>query len=438
MAGAAAPAPAERELTPKLLLVLSVPAVVVGVVTALVLWLLDAAADGLEGVIWTTVPDALGIAEGTPWWTVLVLTATGVAVGLVIWLVPGHAGPDSATTDLLGPPLRPSVLPGLALAAILGLAGGVSLGPENPIIAINATLVAAALARLMPAVPTQLAVGLAAAGTIGALFGTPVAAALVFTSALAAQPGGGQLWDRIFLPLVSAGAGATTMHLLGAPPLGFQLPAYGGPTPLDVLTGAVIACGTIVIGLAALAVFPWVHRAFHALRHPFLIPVAGGIALGLLGALGGPITLFKGLDQTAELLENPDGYSAGELATFALVKLLALVIAASAAFRGGRVFPAVFIGTALGLLGHALIPAAPLALAVACGALGMVLVVARDGWIALFLGVALVGDVSVLPVLCLVILPAWLLVSRVPEFRIEPDPLETPPAPLSPPGAPRR
>ena len=50
---------------------------------------------------------------------------------------------------------------------------------------------------------------------------------------------------------------------------------------------------------------------------------------------------------------------------------LALLVAASALFRGGRVFPATFIGVALGMLGHALIPALPFSLAVACGVLGV-------------------------------------------------------------------
>ena len=50
----------------------------------------------------------------------------------------------------------------------------------------------------------------------------------------------------------------------------------------------------------------------------------------------------------------------------------------------------------------------------------MVLVVARDGWLAIFLAVAIAGDIALLPVLCVIVLPAWLLVSRAPEFRIVP------------------
>ena len=100
------------------------------------------------------------------------------------------------------------------------------------------------------------------------------------------------------------------------------------------------------------------------------------------------------------------------------MKVVALLIAASAGFRGGRIFPAVFIGVALGLLGHALIPDLPHSLAVACGTLGIVLAATKDGWIAIFVGVALCGDITVLPLLCLIVLPVWLIVTKAPELVV--------------------
>ena len=66
---------------------------------------------------------------------------------------------------------------------------------------------------------------------------------------------------------------------------------------------------------------------------------------------------------------------------------------------------------ALGLLVNALFPSIPLGLAVACGDHRHPLVVARDGWLALFVAAAVPGDSRSLPVLCIIILPAWLLVS---------------------------
>jgi H+/Cl- antiporter ClcA len=210
------------------------------------------------------------------------------------------------------------------------------------------------------------------------------------------------------------------MHLLGAPPFAFTMPAYGPPQAIDLLTGTLVACGVIVVGLAALAVFPFVYRALHALRYPIVVATVGGLVLGVLGFIGGPITMFKGLEQMGELLKDPTQYDAGQLAAIAGIKIVALLVAASALFRGGRVFPSAFIGVALGLMVSALFPSLPISLVVACAVMGMMLVVARDGWLALFIAVAVPGDISLLPVLCIVVLPAWLLVSRAPEFRIVP------------------
>ena len=76
-----------------------------------------------------------------------------------------------------------------------------------------------------------------------------------------------------------------------------------------------------------------------------------------------------------------------------------------------------------------------MSLVVACAVLGIVLVVARDGWLALFIAVAIPGDIALLPILCIVVLPAWLLVSQAPEFRILPKP-EAEPKPDAAPAAP--
>lgn len=410
----------DPDVTPLRLLLLAGPALLVGVAAALILWSLDRVADALSGVLWTTLPGALGV-DPAGWWIILVLTATGLAVGIALRVLPGHGGPDSATTELVGEPLPLRALPGLVIVTLLGLAGGVSLGPENPIIAINSAIVVTVFARFIPRVTPQVAMLLGSSATIGALFGTPVAAALVFTGIVAAVKSGGSLWDKLFLPIAAAGAAAITMHLLGAPPFAFEMPAYGTPQPIDLLSGSLVACAVVVVGLAALAAFPLVYRALHAMRHPIIIATVGGLILGVLGFIGGPITMFKGLAQVGDLLQDPSRYDARQLTVFAGIKIIALLVAASALFRGGRVFPAVFIGVALGLLAWTLFPAIPISLAVASAVLGMLLVVARDGWIALFVAVAIPGDISLLPVLCIVILPAWLLVSRAPEFRILPS-----------------
>ena len=70
------------------LLILSVPALGIGIGAALVLKLLDLASGALHDVLWTALPAVFGVTSSTPWWVILVLTTTGAAVGLIVWLVP--------------------------------------------------------------------------------------------------------------------------------------------------------------------------------------------------------------------------------------------------------------------------------------------------------------------------------------------------------------
>ncbi|MFE0513337.1 ion channel protein [Streptomyces sp. NPDC058964] len=411
-----APAAPARALLPLIL-----PALVVGVVSSLLFVGVSVGAQQLEGVLWQTLPDALGIGRYSVPWMFIMLTATGVVVGLVVWKVPGHAGPDPATMGLNAPALPPVVLPGLLLAAALMLAGGPSLGPENPIIAVNVGLAVWLGRRYLPRMPGGLWAALAEAATLGALFGTPVAAALVISEALAGKPIKGLLWDNLFAPLAAAAAGALTTDLLHHASFDLHLPLIGRPDARDVLSAIVVAVVGALLGMCAVYAFPYLHSAFGRLRHPMLMLPAGGLVLGALGALGGPLTLFKGLDQIAVLARDPEGWTAGQFATMTVVKLTALTVAATCGFRGGRIFPAVFVGTALGLCAHALVSGVQPAVGVAAGVLGMLLAITRQGWVSLFTAAVLVDSPVILALLCIASLPAWLLVTGRPQMQLRPD-----------------
>ncbi|MFI8963580.1 ion channel protein [Streptomyces sp. NPDC053493] len=403
-----------RVLLPQIL-----PALVVGVGSGLLFLGISAVADRLKDVLWDTLPDALGIGHYSSLWMIVMLTASGIAVGLVVWKVPGHAGPDPASVGLGGPPIAPVVVPGLLLASILTLAGGVSLGPESPTIEAAIALTYWAGRKLLPAVPGLFWVQLAAAATLGALFGTPVAAALVISEALVGKPGPGSLWDRLFAPLLAAGAGALTTQLIARPTFAMGLPGLDDTGYEDLLAALVVAPLAAAFGLLACYAFPLVHRAFGRLRHPMLALPLGGLVLGLLGALGGSLTLFKGLDETKELVASIGTLGSGELARLAVVKLVALVVAASCGFRGGRVFPAVFVGTAFGLTAQALVPEMNPTVAVSCAVLGIVLATTRQGWISLFIAAVIASSPSMLVLLCLASLPAWLVVTGRPQLELD-------------------
>jgi len=191
------------------LIKLALPAAVMGVFCSVSLISLSELAEHLSDWLWNDVSASFGFEAYSDAWTIIMLTVTGLLIGLVVRYAPGHAGPDPATLELVAAPLKPVVLPGLAVALILMLSGGVSLGPENPIIGINVGIIVWVGLKLFPNVNVPIWLAVAVAGTIGAMFGTPVAAALLL-SELNAGDTRIPLWDRIFAPLVAATTGALT------------------------------------------------------------------------------------------------------------------------------------------------------------------------------------------------------------------------------------
>ena len=406
------------------MLLLSLPAVAIGIASSLILIVVMKIASVLQNLLWQRLPGTLGIAQDSPVWIIGVLTLTGIAVGLVIRFSQGHAGPDPACEPLIGAPVPPSALPGLIVALILGLAGGVSLGPEHPIMTVNIALAVAIGARLLPRVNRMEWTILASAGTIGALFGTPVAAALIFSQTL---NGSSEvpLWDRLFAPLMAAAAGALTTGLFFHPHFSLPIAHYGQMEMTDILSGAIVAAIAIAAGMVAVWCLPRLHAMMHQMKNPVLVLGIGGFILGILGVIGGPVSLFKGLDEMQQMVAN-QAFSTSDYFLLAVIKLAALVVAAASGFRGGRIFPAVFVGVALGLMLHEPVPAVPAAITVSCAILGIVLVVTRDGWLSLFMAAVVVPNTTLLPLLCIVMLPAWLLLAGKPMMMVN-RPKQQPP-----------
>ncbi|CAD7561783.1 Chloride channel protein [Citrobacter europaeus] len=399
------------------MLLLSTPALIIGIASSLVLIVVMKVASVLQQFLWERLPVSIGIAQDSALWIIGMLTLTGIMVGLVIRYSQGHAGPDPACEPLIGMPVPTSAIPGLLAALILGLAGGVSLGPEHPIMTVNIALAVALGSRMFPRIAKLDWTILASAGTIGALFGTPVAAALVFSQTLNSS-NEVPLWDRLFAPLMAAAAGSLTTSLFFHPHFSLPIAHYTQMHLIDILSGAVVAAIAIAAGMVAVWCLPRLHRLMHRLKHPVLILGVGGFILGILGVIGGPLTLFKGLDEMQQMAFSQT-LGTSDYFMLAVIKLAALVVAAASGFRGGRIFPAVFVGVALGLMLHAHVEAVPAAITVSCAILGLVLVVTRDAWLSLFMAAVVVPDSTLLPLLCIVMLPAWLLLAGKPMMVAE-------------------
>ena len=400
------------------LLPLVIPGVAVGIASALILLGVSLVSAAIETVVWDALPANLGIHSDSPLWIVGVLTGAGLLVGLLVTFVPGHAGPDPATTELAAAPLPVRVLPGLAIALVITLASGVSLGPENPILAVNVGLAAAFGLRFVPRIPVAAWSALAISGTLGAMFGTPLGAALLLSES--PDSSGRPLWDRLFGPLIAASAGALTMVLLGGESFALALDPYDSPAAIDLVTGSLIGVVAAIVGMAAIYAFPLIHAGFHRLGPPLVALVAGGFVLGILGVVGGEVSLFKGLEQMKELTATAADYAPAGLGLLVIVKMVALLVASGSGFRGGRIFPSVFAAVAFGLFVNALFPAIPEAVALSASIIGVLVAVTRSGWLAIFMGELMIGEPAILPVLAVAVLPAWLVVTGRPQLVVKP------------------
>jgi H+/Cl- antiporter ClcA len=330
----------------------------------------------LEHLLWEELPDALG-SESPPWYLVIGLPVAGAALVLAArTLLPGDGG-HSPLEGLGGAPTPVEYAPGIALAAIGSLAFGAVLGPEAPLIALG-SVVGVAVTRMARLGPRENAV-LGTAGSfsaISALFGGPLVAGMLLLESGLAR--GSALLPMLLPGLVAAAVGYLLFVGLGdwggldtialAVP---DLPAYEGTRVLDLLVA-------VAVGIAAALAVLAVRRAAERLDAmgprwgmPALL-LGGALAVGLLAqladVLGGDSrdVLFSGQAAVPALVAED---SAGIVLVVLAAKALAYAICLGCGFRGGPVFPAIFIGIALAMLAVIAFDVSPtLAVAVDAGA----------------------------------------------------------------------
>lgn len=225
-----------------------------------------------------------------------------------------------------------------ALAGVLALLGGATIGPEALI-----THSVAALSRWLWRGRDQSVTRAARAGRIG-FVGLPWLGPI----ALAGRPAA-LLWR--WLPACSAGIvafgacqGWRAFGLAGAgPQISALWPRQPLPALLTALLGAAIgwACGH---GLQRWRLWLQGRRGLSSSR---LAPVATGLVLGLVMQVL-PLAVFSGESQLQPLLLGSLPLSAPLLLLSGLAKLLLAGLCLETGWRGGLIFPAVAASAAIG------------------------------------------------------------------------------------------
>ncbi len=379
-------------------------AAALGVPVAFAAILFQTALHDLTHLVWEDVPDWFGWSEPAAWYVVIVPALAGLLVAAAIRL-PGHGGHSPLEGIGMGQ-VRPIDLPSILLAALATLGFGLVLGPEAPLIALGLGLPALVgrLVRVEEA-EMRLLVLAGAFAAIAALFGGPLVAALMLLELLALS---GALPARALgtalLPgFVAAGTGALIFTGVGgweglhqqnlALP---ELAAYDSVRLVDLLWCIVLA---LAVAVAILVAWRLAHRvAERASARPAATLVVAGLAVGVLAvafreAADRPVdlVLFSGQSAMPDLVTEG---SAGVLLLVVLAKGLAYAVSLGAGFRGGPVFPAIAIGTALGVAAADILPGLEATPAIAAGIAAGTAFVLRAPFSAALLASVLVGSAA--------------------------------------------
>jgi H+/Cl- antiporter ClcA len=368
-----------------------------------------------EEWLWTDLPDALG-ASTPPWYLVLALPVAGAGV---VWIarrfLPGDGG--HSPIDGIGGGATPwRYGPGIALAALGTLAFGAVLGPEAPLIALGSVVGTATVAIVKARGEDELVLGTAGSfAAVSALFGGPlVAGLLLMEGGLAA---GSMLIPALLPGLVAAAIGYVLFVGLGdwggldqsglAVP---NLPAYNGTHIEDLLLAIVVG---VVTALLIVVVRRGAERVqTEALQRPALVLFSGGIAVGgvallarLLGANSQDVLFSGQASVPAEIVET----SAGILLVLMLAKAIGYGVSLGCGFRGGPVFPAIFLGIAVAAFAHIWLDVSP-TWAVAVGAAAGMTAGTRLVFASLLFSALLVGTAGLdtLPAAVLATVASWL------------------------------
>jgi H+/Cl- antiporter ClcA len=412
---------------------LLVLAALIGVpVSALAYGFLDLV-EWLQGQLFESLPKSLGFASVPSWWPVPILAASGLLTALAIRHLPGTGGHSPADGLRMGGVTQPSELPGVLLAALATLALGAVLGPEAPLILLGGGLGVLAVRLSAPRAPEQAVAMMGAAGSFAALsslLGSPLLGAFLLLEAAGI---GGAAAGVVLLPgLLAAGIGTLifigldALTGLGTFSLALPtLPAFSHPT--GAMFGWALAFGLVAallghsLRLAALAIRPHVERRM-VLLMPVLGLLIGGLAVAFGQATSHPATevLFSGQTALPGLVAQASGWSTGALVLLIACKGIAYALSLSS-FRGGPVFPAMFIGAAggiaaAGLPGLTLVPAVAMGIgAMSAAMLGLPLT-------ATMLATILLGKdgLAAMPVVIVAVVVAYVVTAHLPSLPTRP------------------
>jgi H+/Cl- antiporter ClcA len=343
-------------------IVLLLVGAIIGVPIATVAYFFLDAVAKVQNEVFNDLPQSLGFHGEPLWWPLPWLALSGVLVALAIRFLPGTGGHEPSEGFKSGGPVPPIELFGIVAAAFATLSLGVVLGPEAPLIAIGSGLGVLAVHLLKRGDSQPMAaVVIGAAGSFAAiatLLGSPLVGAFLLMEMAGL---GGPLMEIVLVPgLLAAGVGS--LIFVGLNSLtGFgsfslnvgSVPHVGSPTGSEFLWAIVIGCAAAVAATVIFRIAAFLRPV--VVRNRLLFTPVAGLAVGGLAVAfaagtthGSSEVLFSGQSALSGLVQHAAGWTVGALLLLIVCKGLAYAISLSG-FRGGPIFPSMFIGAAGGI-----------------------------------------------------------------------------------------
>lgn len=385
-------------------LVLLALAAGIGLVASFAAWCFLELVHEIQPWVFDDLPEALGYDSAPIWWSLPVLFVSGVVTALAIKRLPGDGG-HLPVDGLNARPTQPVDLPGVLLAAFAGISFGIVLGPEAPLIGLGGALGFLAIRAVREDAPEELQNLVASAGIFAAisfLFGSPVIAAVFLMEASGL---GGPRLPLVLVPgLLAAGIGTLVSIGMGSwtgvdtSDISLEvlrMPEYVRPDIVDFLWTVPLAAA-IAVGVFLIFRIGRLTARFATPRPLLVLPLAGlaiaGLAIGFSEAADKNVeeVLFSGQESLGPLVANPAAWSLSALALLIAFKGVAYGLALGS-FRGGPVFPALFLGAAAGMMA-AQLPGFELTPAVAVGLGASIAAVLRLPLAAVVLAVLLTSQ----------------------------------------------
>lgn len=319
--------------------------VLVGLCSGIGVWLFTNAIEALHEV-------SQHIHEINPLLTVVVLVSVGLLVGWIMQTFIGEerhhgvAGIMEAVA-LGGGRMRYYRMPYKALAAILSIGGGASVGPEDPSVQIGANIGSFFGQKLrFSEEQMRLLVGAGAASAISAAFNAPIAGVFFALEIILGEFTSGAFGVVVLSSVVSSVfVKAVDVH---GPELGIRDYALGGvaEVPFYVVLGLVAAPVAVIF----MRMVYWQHDFWHHvhLPRPYKTALAGMI-VGVV-AIFYPEVMGTGRETMNAVLNSggAEDFGLSLLLGLVIAKMVMTSISLGSGFVGGIFAPSLFVGAALG------------------------------------------------------------------------------------------